>query len=54
MTQRDGPGAFSYFAAMRRVMLEGIPVTALGVELIIIAVWTVLSFALAFRWFRWS
>jgi ABC-type multidrug transport system permease subunit len=40
--------------ALRAVMLEGAPLAAIGGELVITAVWTVLSFAAALAVFRWS
>ena len=39
--------------AMRGVMLEGRPLWALGQELVIMITWTVLSFVLALKLFRW-
>lgn len=40
--------------ALRRVMLEGTSLCALGPELALIVVWGGISFALALRWFRWN
>ena len=40
--------------ALRAVMLDGTSLSSLTLELAIMAVWTVLSFALALRWFRWT
>jgi ABC-type multidrug transport system permease subunit len=40
--------------AMRRVMLEGAVVGDLGVQLAYMAVWGIVTFALALRWFRWN
>jgi ABC-type multidrug transport system permease subunit len=40
--------------ALREVVLEGAPLAAVGWRLAILAAWTVASFALALRWFRWS
>ena len=39
--------------ALRANMLEGVPITALGFEMAVIAGWLVLSFALALKLFRW-
>jgi ABC-type multidrug transport system permease subunit len=39
--------------SLRAVMLEAETVRSLAPELTIMIVWTVLSFALALRWFRW-
>ena len=40
--------------AMRSVMLEGTALTALGLELGSMLLWSVVSFALALKWFRWG
>jgi ABC-type polysaccharide/polyol phosphate export permease len=40
--------------ALRAVMLEGEPLTAQGLRLGILAGWTVVTFGLALRWFRWN
>ncbi len=40
--------------ALRAVYNEGLPITAVAGELLIMAVWTVLTFFLALRWFRWQ
>ena len=34
-------------------ILEGAPLTAQGGRILIMAVWGVISFALALKWFRW-
>ncbi|MCA9076991.1 MAG: ABC transporter permease [Planctomycetaceae bacterium] len=41
-------------SALRRVMLEGVGITAIGTEMGIILVWGVVTFALALRVFRWD
>ena len=40
--------------ALRLVYNEGSGVAAVAPEAAIMAAWTVVSFALAFRWFRWQ
>ena len=40
--------------ALREVVLEGASLAAVGWRLAILAAWTVVSFLLALRWFRWS
>jgi ABC transporter DrrB family efflux protein len=40
--------------ALRGVMLEGTPLASQATEMSILAVWGVLAFALALRWFRWT
>jgi ABC-type multidrug transport system permease subunit len=40
--------------ALRRVMLEGVGLTALGPNLVLIVLWGVVTFVLALRTFRWS
>ncbi|MGK3992055.1 ABC transporter permease [Sorangium sp. So ce1024] len=40
--------------ALRGVMLEGVPLAALAPELAVMAVWSVVSFALALKLFRWQ
>ncbi len=40
--------------ALRQVMLEGVGLTAIGSELVIILGWGVITFALALRTFRWD
>jgi ABC-2 type transport system permease protein len=40
--------------ALRAVMLEGTPLVGLGRELLVMAVWLVLSFVLALKLFRWK
>lgn len=40
--------------AMRAVMLDGQPLTAVWSELLILAAWGVVSFAIALRYFRWK
>jgi ABC-type polysaccharide/polyol phosphate export permease len=39
---------------LRRVMLEGASLGDLGIQLALIAAWSVVTFALALRWFRWN
>ena len=39
--------------ALRANMLEGTPLTGLGLEMFIISAWLVLSFVLALKLFRW-
>lgn len=39
--------------ALRATILEGAPLTAQGGRILIMAIWGVLSFALALKWFRW-
>ncbi len=39
--------------ALRAVMLDGATLMSLTLELAIMAIWTVLSFTLALKWFRW-
>ena len=39
--------------ALRAVILEGATITAAGNELLVLAVWTVVAFATALKWFRW-
>ena len=39
--------------ALRATILEGAPLTAQGGRILIMAVWGVISFALALKWFRW-
>jgi ABC-type polysaccharide/polyol phosphate export permease len=39
--------------ACRAVMLDGAPVAAIAGELVTLSLWTVVSFALALRLFRW-
>jgi ABC-2 type transport system permease protein len=40
--------------ALRAVINDGLPLTALPVELAVLAGWGALGFALALRWFRWQ
>ncbi len=40
--------------AMRRVMLEGAGLWAIGPQLMIVLAWGCVTFLLALRWFRWS
>ena len=40
--------------ALREVMLEGAGLTDIGVHLLVLAAWGVVSFALALRWFKWT
>jgi len=40
--------------ALRAVYNEGLPLTAVGGDLVLLAGWTGLTFALALRWFRWQ
>ncbi|MEX2531957.1 MAG: ABC transporter permease [Gemmatimonadota bacterium] len=40
--------------ALRAVYNDGLPITAVAGDLVILAGWTVLSFFLALRWFRWQ
>jgi ABC-type multidrug transport system permease subunit len=40
--------------ALRAVINEGSSITACGLELGVLALWCVVSFALALRWFRWQ
>jgi ABC-2 type transport system permease protein len=40
--------------ALRGVMLEGAGLASLGMDLVLIAAWGLISFALALRWFRWT
>ena len=40
--------------ALCAVMLDGAALSSLTLELAIMTIWTVLSFALALRWFRWT
>jgi ABC-2 type transport system permease protein len=40
--------------ALRAVMTDGDPLWGLWRELLIVAVWGGVSFALALRWFRWT
>ncbi|MCH7726281.1 MAG: ABC transporter permease [Planctomycetes bacterium] len=40
--------------AMRSIMLEGVPLTSLGPEILILSIWGIVSFTLALRWFRWT
>jgi ABC-2 type transport system permease protein len=39
--------------ALRATILEGAPLTAQGGRILIMAIWGVISFALALKWFRW-
>lgn len=39
--------------ALRATILEGAPLSAQGGRLLLMAIWGVVSFALALRWFRW-
>ncbi len=41
-------------AALRAVILDATPLTSLTIELLIMVGWTVVSFALALKWFRWT
>jgi ABC-2 type transport system permease protein len=41
-------------AGLRKVMLEGAPLTAIATQLAILAGWGIVTFILALRWFRWS
>jgi ABC transporter DrrB family efflux protein len=40
--------------ALREIMLEGAPITAVAWRLGILAAWAVVTFVLALRWFRWE
>ncbi|MCG8419153.1 MAG: ABC transporter permease [Proteobacteria bacterium] len=40
--------------SMRQVMLEGVSLSALGMEIAIVAAWGAITFVLALRWFRWT
>jgi len=40
--------------ALRAVMLEGLSIAALTFEVGVMVAWTVVSFSLALRWFRWT
>ncbi len=40
--------------ALRSTILEGRPLAAQGSRLLVLAVWGILSFVLALRWFRWT
>lgn len=40
--------------ALRGIMLEATPLTALGSQIAILAAWAIGGFLLALRWFRWS
>jgi ABC-type multidrug transport system permease subunit len=40
--------------ALREVVLEGATLFDVGWRLAVLAAWTVVSFLLALRWFRWS
>jgi ABC-2 type transport system permease protein len=39
--------------ALRAVYNDGLPLLAAGGELAILGAWTLVSFGLALRWFRW-
>jgi len=41
-------------AALRQVMLEGAGWTAVAPQAALIVGWTIASFAVALRWFRWT
>jgi ABC-type multidrug transport system permease subunit len=41
-------------AALRAVILDATPLTSLAAELAIMAGWTIVSFTLALKWFRWT
>jgi ABC-2 type transport system permease protein len=40
--------------ALRQVMVGGAPYVALGLDIVILAVWLVVSFAISARFFRWQ
>jgi ABC-type polysaccharide/polyol phosphate export permease len=40
--------------ALRATILEGSPLAAQSGRILVMAVWGVVSFALALRWFRWT
>jgi ABC-2 type transport system permease protein len=39
---------------LRAVMLEGSPLVGIGQQLLTLAAWGIVTFALALRWFRWT
>ena len=39
---------------LRAIMNDGQPLTALGVEIAVLGVWPLISYAAALRWFRWQ
>lgn len=39
--------------ALRGIMLEGTSLSALGLPMVLLAVWTVVPMVMALRWFRW-
>ncbi|WP_338873605.1 ABC transporter permease [Myxococcus stipitatus] len=39
--------------SLRAIMLEGTPVLALGLPMLVLVVWTILPMLVALRWFRW-
>jgi ABC-type polysaccharide/polyol phosphate export permease len=41
-------------AALRAVILDGASLTSLTGQLATMVIWTVLSFTLALKWFRWT
>jgi ABC-2 type transport system permease protein len=40
--------------ALRAVVLEGTPFVALGAPIVIMALWTIVTFAVGLKLFRWS
>jgi ABC-2 type transport system permease protein len=40
--------------ALRAIMNDGRPLTAVGPEIIVLAAWALVSYAAALRWFRWQ
>jgi ABC-2 type transport system permease protein len=40
--------------ALRSIMNDGLPLTAVGPEIGVLAVWAVVTFGVALRWFRWQ
>ncbi|MEM7783502.1 MAG: ABC transporter permease [Planctomycetota bacterium] len=40
--------------ALRAIMMDGKPITTLGFEIVVIVVWTVVSFGVALATFRWN
>jgi ABC-2 type transport system permease protein len=40
--------------ALRAIMNDGRPLTAVGVEMSVLGAWTLVSYAAALRWFRWQ
>ena len=39
--------------ALRAVMQEGTPLTSMPGTMVVLVAWTIVTFALALRWFRW-